>query len=238
MDLFLPASRTNAEELVALGAGPDRIAVVPPFHRIDDLVDLVPDEAALRRWTGGPTTALFVGRVAPNKGHRRILRVAAVFAELFGEALRVRFVGAQDPRLGSWQRVLERDARRFGVEGMVEFLGKRTEAELKAAYLTSHVFLCCSEHEGFCVPLVEAGHLGCPVVAIHQPAIAETLGRSGLVLVEPSDEVIAAAVRRVTVDAGVRERLVAGLRSEVLTRFSTKRIRQEFLDAVEPLAAG
>jgi glycosyltransferase involved in cell wall biosynthesis len=235
---FLAASATNARELEALGVEPERLAVVPPFHRAADLVDLAPDEAALRRWSVGGPTALFVGRLAPNKGHRRALRVAAAYAELFGEPLRLRFVGSHDARWARWLEVLAHDRARLGLESAVDFVGTVSEAELKAAYLTSHVFLCCSEHEGFCVPLVEAASLGVPVVAAHQAAVSETLGREALVVRDPSDDVLAAAVRRVLQDAGLRERLIAAQRRNYAERFAAERIATAFLAAMAPLGLG
>lgn len=228
---FLAASAANAAELLGLGADATRIAVVPPFHRAEELAAATPDEAALRRWSRGGPTALFVGRLAPNKGQRRLLRVAAAHAELFGEPLRLRLVGACDPRWSRWRAVLDREARLLGIEDRLEITGPVTEAELKAAYLTAHVFLCTSEHEGFCVPLVEAGRLGVPVVATPQAAIVETLGRGGLV-VDGDDDVVAAAVRRVLRDAPLRDRLREGLRAEVDARFSEDAIRRVFLDAI------
>src|SRR5581483_5742642 len=171
-----------------------RRAAVPPRGR-----------ARRRRARRGGPTALFVGRLAPNKGHRRALRVAAAYAELFGEPLRLRFVGFHDPRWARWIAVLGRERESLGLGSTVDFVGSLTEAELKSAYLTSHVFLCCSEHEGFCVPLVEASELGLPVVAAYQDAVADTLGPSGLVLREASDDALAVAVRRVLRDPELRD---------------------------------
>lgn len=235
--LYLAASATNAAELVALGAQRSHVAVVPPFHRAEELAALPPDEPALRRWSIGPATALFVGRLAPNKGHRRAMRVAAAYGELYGEPLRLRFVGFHDSRWARWIEVLARDRTRLGLDGRVELLGTLSEAELKSAYLTSNVFLCCSEHEGFCVPLVEASLLGVPVVAVAQLAVAETLGPSGLVLQETSDDLMAAAVRRVLRDGALREAVIAAQRRNFAKRFSEEGTRLAFLAAVEPLCA-
>lgn len=233
---WMAASATNARELAGLGAEPRRIAVVPPFHRAEDLAALAPDEAALRRFAAGGPTALFVGRLAPNKGQRRLMRVAAAYAELFGAPLRLRLVGGSDPRWSAWLAVLERERLRLGLGDRVELCGGVSEAELKAAYLTAHVFLACSEHEGFCVPLVEAACLGVPVVAAGQAAVAETIGSAGLVLDDPTDDLLALAVRRVLLDARLRDCLIARQRALFSRRFSRARIRETFLAALEPIA--
>src|SRR5690606_24366989 len=93
---WIAASAMNAGELVALGAAASRVSVVPPFHQAEDLAAAEPDEVALRRWSALPADVLFVGRLAPNKGHRRMFRIAATYAEVFGRRLRVRLVGSHD----------------------------------------------------------------------------------------------------------------------------------------------
>ena len=76
-------------------------------------------------------------------------------------------------------------------------------------YRRADVFVCLSEHEGFCVPLVEAMAWGVPVVAAAAAAVPETLGGAGVLLTDKSPVVVAAAVERVLVDVGLREGLVS-----------------------------
>ena len=232
--LFLAASATNAGELAGMGADRSRLRVVPPFHRAEDLAAAAPDEAALRRWSHGGPTALFVGRIAPHKGHLRLLRIAALHAEMFGEPLRLRLVGSFDPRWSRWRAAIDRAIDRFGLRDRVEIVGPLSEAELKAAYLTAHVMLCCSEHEGFCVPLVEAARLGLPVVASRQEAVAETLGAQGLAI-EGDDDTLATAVHRVIADADLRERLVGTQRERYARLFAPAAMERGFLEALGPL---
>jgi glycosyltransferase involved in cell wall biosynthesis len=220
--LLLAASRTNADELVALGAAPDRTAVVPPFGAVDAIPGATEGgDGPPARADGEPAVALFVGRLVPHKGHRRAMRVAAVYAELYGEPLRLRFVGASDGPLAPWRRVLEREELRLGLSRAVEWHAGVDDATLARLYATADVFLCCSEHEGFCVPLVEATRLGVPVVASHLDAVRDTLGPDALVLpADASDDVLAAAVRRVVTDRAVRGELVRAQRAHVASRFS------------------
>jgi glycosyltransferase involved in cell wall biosynthesis len=190
---------------------------------------------ALRRWAARPADVLFVGRIAPNKGHRRLLRIAATYAELFGRPLRIRLVGSYDRRWSAWLAVLARDRARLGIDGAVEVVGTLSTAELRAAYLTSRLLLCCSEHEGFCVPLVEAARLGLPVVATYQPAVAETLGPDALVLRDASDDVAAVAIHRVLQDARLRDALVRAQAERFTRRYATEAVERAFVAAVEPL---
>ena len=94
--------------------------------------------------------------------------------------------------------------------------------------------LCCSEHEGFCVPLVEAARLGLPVVASRQEAVAETLGAQGLAI-EGDDDTLATAVHRVIADADLRERLVGTQRERYARLFAPAAMERGFLEALGPL---
>lgn len=233
---FLATSPVVVSELVELGAPPERIRIVPPFTRIEALADLAPDESTLRRYLSRPADVLFVGRIAPNKGQHRIQRVIARYAALFGEPLRVRLVGKVDPRHGAYEQLLRRERSELALEGRVQVLGEVGEPALKAIYLTSRVFLCCSEHEGFCVPVVEASWLGLPVVATHQSAVADTLGPQGLVLPpDADDDLVAVALRRILHDAALRERLVEAQRSSVRLRFTRDAIGRALGAALDEL---
>ncbi len=232
--LHLAASETNARELERLGARRRRIRVLPPFHPLEELRAAAP--VALAR-PPGALVALFVGRIAPHKGHLRALRVAAVHAELFGEPLALRFVGSTDRTTAAWRRALEIEAARLGVAGWVEWRSEVSPAELRALYESADVFLCCSEHEGFCVPAVEAAELGLPVVATHLPALTDTLGPQALVLPpEATDDELAAAVHRLATDAPARDAIVRAQREHVRRRFSTTALSQTLAAALEGLA--
>ncbi len=61
----------------------------------------------------------------------------------------------------------------------VTLTGGVSPAELAAYYRAADVFVVCSEHEGFCVPLLEAMHHGVPIVAFASTAVPETLGDAG-----------------------------------------------------------
>lgn len=234
--LFLAASPTNASELVALGADRDRTAVVPPFGAFEELPARDGLAAPGARSEGEPAVALFVGRLVPHKGHRRAMRVAAVYAELYGEPLRLRFVGGSDGPRAPWRRVLEREELRLGLAGRIEWHAGVDAVTLARLYATADVFLCCSEHEGFCVPLVEATRLGVPVVASHLDALRDTLGPDALVLPpDADDDALAAAVRRVLIDPGARAALVKSQRAHVAAHFSPAAVRTALASALHLL---
>lgn len=233
VDLLLAASTTNAEELVGLGAARAKTSVVPPSTPIVAPLETSAERPAALRARRVSPVALFVGRLAPHKGHRRALRIAATYAELYGVPLALRFVGSGDRLLAPWRDVLGREERRLGLAGHVEWRTDVDAAELRRLYATSDVFLCCSEHEGFCVPLVESTHLGLPVVATHLASIRDTIGPGALVLPpDADDDLVAASLHRVANDADLRAEVVAAQRAHVESRFSVAAVRESLSAAL------
>ena len=93
------------------------------------------------------------------------------------------------------------------------------------------MFVICSDHEGFCVPLLEAMHHEIPIVAYAEAAVPETLGDAGLLLRTKDACTVATAVARVLTDDALRASLVAaGTRR--LADFDLARSRRTLLDAV------
>jgi glycosyltransferase involved in cell wall biosynthesis len=86
----------------------------------------------------------------------------------------------------------------------VVFTGQVDHDELLAYYSVADVFLCLSEHEGYCVPLVEAMHLGVPVLAYDAGAVAETLGGAGVLLKDRHPELLAELLALLTAEGGLR----------------------------------
>jgi glycosyltransferase involved in cell wall biosynthesis len=105
--------------------------------------------------------------------------------------------------VGSWggsrpyfERCL-RTARMLGVTDSVVVLDSLSDEDLAREYVDADVFLCLSDHEGYCVPLLEAMAADLPIVAFAAGAVPETLGRAGLLLTDKSPSMVAEAVAAV-----------------------------------------
>ncbi|MGH9285371.1 MAG: glycosyltransferase, partial [Acidimicrobiales bacterium] len=107
---------------------------------------------------------------------------------------------------------------------------------IAAAYRAADVFVCLSEHEGFCVPLLEAWYHKVPIVAFAATAVPETLGPAGLLLADKAPAVVATAVHRVLSDPGLRTRLVEAGTAR-LPLFSLSTSRQRLYRAVAAIEA-
>jgi glycosyltransferase involved in cell wall biosynthesis len=186
-------------------AGCRRSAVAPPLVDLEALSGAV-DAERLARLEGaraaGGSDWLFVGRLSPHKAPHDLVKALACYRACYRRPARLHLVGAG---LGDdYPRALARFCERLGVAGDVELAGSVTPGALAAYYACADVFVCASDHEGFCVPLVEAMHHGVPVVAYGSSAVAETVGSGGLVLADKAPMVLAAAVHRVVGDGQLR----------------------------------
>jgi glycosyltransferase involved in cell wall biosynthesis len=234
-DLYLSDSPYNQGELLDAGAAAERCAVVPPFHHIDRLNGLQADPEILRQLSDGRTNLLFVGRRVPNKGHRFLLDAFAIYHEHYDRESRLLLVGKADRHLVSYSNLLREQASRLGVLDRVVFIDGATDAELKAYYACASAFVLASEHEGFCVPLVEAMALRVPIVAYGTTAVPHTLGEAGLVWDEPDPFLLAQSLDAVARDGGVRRRLTEQGWRRYQSLFANGRIEHAFLHALRPL---
>jgi glycosyltransferase involved in cell wall biosynthesis len=83
------------------------------------------------------------------------------------------------------------------------------DAQLLACYRTAHLFWSMSEHEGFCVPLIEAMWFDIPVLAYRSSAVPETLASAGLMFTEKKLPEVAALAHLLVEDADLRNKVIA-----------------------------
>jgi len=211
-------SEFNAEELRELGyAEVDVLPIVADYRRFD--VD--PDFDAVAQVSDGQKTMLFVGRYAPNKSLHELIDVLA-YLRRAGSATRLVLAGRYDGN-ESYYAELRAKALELGVFESVIFTGLISDAQLLAYYLSADVFVSLSDHEGFCVPLVEAMAFGIPIIAFGSSAIPETLGKTGLLLTDKSDLSEVAALVRIVLEDEALQRTIVNDQRRRLAEFSSAR---------------
>ena len=227
--LGVAVSEFNARELVEAGVGE---VVVAPILFDGSGLGVADDALVERLGVGSGPVWLFVGRLAPNKAQHDVIAAFAAYRARESVGARLVLVGASSS--GAYASALEELAVSLGVGDAVVFAGSVRAEELAAWYRVADVFVCLSEHEGFCVPLLEAMHHRLPVVAFDSSAVPETLAGAGLVVGDKSPVVVAEAVARVVSDSEVADRLVArGVQR--LADFDMSVTSQSFVDALTPL---
>jgi len=219
VELALPVSDYNGRELRE--AGYRRVETTPLV--VDyDAFDSPADADVLRRYDDGWTNLLFVGRLSPNKKQEDLVRIFYHYKRINPRS-RLLLIGSarQVPR---YKQLLDGLVERLGVND-VALAGGVSHAALVAYYKVASAFVCMSEHEGFCVPLIEAMRFGLPVVAYDAGAVAETLDGTGVLIREKRHEAIAELINCLLEDEALRGQLVEKQRHriEVYTHASTSR---------------
>lgn len=204
VDAVWAASRFNASELEAMGISNVRML---PLHFDPATVEAEPEPHTLAKFSGPLVNILFVGRIAPNKRLEDAILAFAWYNKSINPYSRLILVGSNRscPRYYTMLRMLagELDLPNVCFEG---FLNER---ELAACYRRAHIYLCPSEHEGYCLPLVEAMHLGVPVLAKRAGAMPETMGNAGVLYDDLTHRELAELIHLLASDASIRGEAIA-----------------------------
>ena len=223
VDYVLAVSEYNKSELIRMGYT-CKIDISPSLTKFEDY-EQAPDEATMKKYRDGRKNIIFVGRIAPNKKQENIIRAYACYRKLNPQS-RLILVGSA----GGMENYNERLVKYAGALGLgddVIFTGHISFREILAYYHTADAFLCMSEHEGLCVPLVEAMYFGVPIIAYDTSAIPETLGGSGILLKDNDPVFTAAVLDRLLTDEKLRSSIIEGQRRR-LEYFSYDRLKDIF----------
>jgi glycosyltransferase involved in cell wall biosynthesis len=233
--LGIADSGYNAAELAEWGYRPTTVSpLMMDIAAHDRVLDRrLSDELAEGKARGG-SDWLFVGQLLPHKAHEDVIKAFACFLQLFDSGARLHLVGR--PTCLAYALAVRRFAEEIGIAGSVDFAGTVTPGELAAYYEAADVLVCCSRHEGFCAPLLEAMHHGVPVVAYGTAAVPETVLDAGIVLPSSAPVVVATAAQRVLSDTALREVLIDHGRDRART-FTLDAARRVFSTAVEQALA-
>jgi len=101
--------------------------------------------------------------------------------------------------------------------------GPAKTSELVACYQLADVFLTMSEHEGFCVPLIESMHFRLPILAYSAAAVPSVLGEAGILISDRNYAEIAELVHMVVEDQALR-RAIVEKQTERLQGFSREKV--------------
>jgi glycosyltransferase involved in cell wall biosynthesis len=180
------------------------LPVIPDFSRLD----LPPDRLVAQQFDDSWTNILFVGRVIPNKKIEDLIRFFHAYHTAFNPRSRLLIVGENS----MFERYLA--ALTHLVEDLdlaqVHFVGHVSDEELIAYYEIADLFLCASEHEGFCVPLVEAFYKQIPVLAYASTAVPSTMDGAGVLFEGRAPLHVAALMDAIVSDPSRQEAIVDG----------------------------
>ena len=232
-DHYMADSDYNAAELFEAGAG--EVSVAPPFTNVASFLR----PAGSATVPSAPFSVLFVGRMAPHKGHFDMLTVVAAYVAAFGPGIRLTMVGGLDDLLDEYGERVRGQVAALGITDQVVIADSIDHDALLRLFAEADVFLCLSEHEGFCVPVIEAQAACIPVISVNTTALADTIGPGQLVIDPPGTAadylLIAELIHAVCTNSALRAQLVAAGQRNVISRFNPVAVADRFMDALTPV---
>ena len=203
VDLALGDSEFNRQELEALGFAPTGVLpVVPDFAHLD----VQTNDVMARQFDDDWVNILFVGRVIPNKRIEDLIRFFHAYKTRINPRSRLVIVGAYSG-FETYLATLQQLVARLTLPD-VFFTGHVSNEELAAYYDVADLFLCASEHEGFCVPLMEAFHARIPVLAYAATAVPATLDGGGVLYASKDPSEIAGLMDAILSNSGLQESIL------------------------------
>jgi len=231
VDLALGDSEFNRRDLEALGF--PRTAVLPVVPDFSHL-DREPNWLLARDFDDEWTNILFVGRIIANKKIDDLIRWFHAYHTVCNPRSRLLLVGAYrgyERYLASLNQL----AATLG-ERDVHFIGHVSDEELVAFYDVADLFLCASEHEGFCVPIVEAFYKQVPVVAYAATAVPATMDGAGVLFADNTPMHVAELMDAVISNPPLQDAIVEG-QLEAVERLRSRDFKGTLLGFIDQILA-
>lgn len=229
-EVVMADSGFNAEELLKLGYG--EVSVLPLVLDFDKLRKGV-DSRLLKEYEEGPNI-LFVGRMAANKCIEDLFSAFYFYQKhICPEA---RFIHAGSfAGTERYQALLFAYLRELGID-QVDLLGAVRQDQLNALYRSADLFLCMSEHEGFCIPVIEAMAMDVPVLAYDAAAVPETMNGAGVLFDRKDFASIAEMMDKLIQPGPMREAVLQAQRARI-QRYESRDLEAELKSLLTPLLA-
>lgn len=136
---------------------------------------------------------LFVGRYIENKKIEDIIRIFDYYHKIFNCNSTLTIIG--NPNVSpEYTKLLEKEKKLSSCPNSINLVGRVSNDCLNKHYQDSDVYLCMSEHEGFCIPIIEAMYNKLIVFAFDSSAISDTMGGAGVLLQTRNPEQVATKI--------------------------------------------
>jgi glycosyltransferase involved in cell wall biosynthesis len=231
--MAITVSEYNAGEL--RDAGFRNVRVTPLVVDVRRLLEVEPYQPTVNHLETieGPIV-LYVGQMLPHKRPELLIEAYhALTTNIHPEASLV-MVG--NHLLPKFSRYLEYQINELNLN-KAWLAGAVSLGELVAFYRHATMFVTMSEHEGFCVPLLESMGFGVPTMARDISAIPETMGDAGLLLPPEDDPFLAAEGMAEIIENHEYRELLIKKGHDRVARYDPDIARAELLSCVLELAA-
>jgi L-malate glycosyltransferase len=228
-DILIADSSFNAKELISLGYNQPKVLPL--------MIDLSAlrakgEKRILKMLNDKMVNILFVGRYVPNKRLEDVLHTFYFFQKYCRAESRLIFAGS-GVGMERYEMLLKSMAIDLQLQNVI-FTGTVTQLELNAYYQSADAFLCMSEHEGFCIPLLEAMINHVPVFAFAAAAVPETLSDSGILVYKKRYDFISEVLLRVLTDAKIRNSVIKK-QDERIEKYESRDLEAELRSVLTPI---
>lgn len=223
IDIAFADSKYNESELIDVGY--TNTHVTPIIINYEDYEGTYNKELLNRlRQSKSGTDLLFVGRLAPNKKQEDIIKTFYFYKKYFDVNARLFLVGSYT-RMERYYEQLQGLVKQLGIKD-VYITGHVPFNDILTYYKNADIFVNMSEHEGFCVPILEAMKFEIPIISYKEAAVPETMGNGGLLFLEKDYKSIASLIKVVADDKLLQEKLLSNQkdRLEYFSKVNTSNI--------------
>ncbi len=225
-------SQFSKQTLVDAGWKPDDISIFP-LHELSRSGGLYDEEKA-SSLKDGNVNILFTGRIAPNKKIEDLIKIFWFYNLNFNEKSRLLLVGSIG--LSSYKNALDSYICENSIKNVL-FTGHISDSERNAYYEAADIFLCMSEHEGFCIPLLEAFQWKLPVVAYNASAVPDTMGNAGVLVNTKEPAAICRVIEELLKNKSYRQNIIDG-QLQRLSCMTLSAHDDEFVQLLQTVAGG
>jgi len=219
-------SEYNKKELEDFGF--KNVKVLPikiNFNKFDEEVSL----ALINKYRGGRINWIYIGRIAPHKKVEDVIRTFYLYQRYFCNRSGLFLVGIYKG-FERYYYSLIRMTEELGIRDVI-FTSHASTRILSSLLKASDIFIILSEHEGFCVPLLEAMYCGVPVIASAAGAIPYTLKDAGVIVKERNYLAIAALINEILNNRDLRDKIIKH-QFKVIREYKDYNYEGEFIKAI------
>lgn len=225
--LSIADSAYNERELVDIGY--KNIKILPIMLNFKNFEDVAPNKKISAR-LNSKKNIIFVGKIAPHKAQKDLVNIFYYYHKYINSDSRLIMIGSYE----GFEKYHEELLAYIKVLNLKDVIitGKISLQDLVTYYKNADLFLCTSEHEGFCVPLVEAMYFNIPILAYGSTAIPDTLKGSGVIFKRKSEPYkIAEMMDLMLTDDNFRDKIISKQR-QVLANYDPSRLEKRFKEFI------